>query len=245
MQVAAIGLLIFGLAALPAGGRADGDDSPLSFGAEAGIYSKYVWRGLEANSKGVFQPEAWVSLYGFTAGVWANLELTDTLGHRGKFTEVDYSLSYTRDFDFLTATLIYLYYDYPNTDEAKTQEAGLVLEAGEDLLAALEVYYDFDQAEGVYLKPALGYRIEAGELLLTPSVGLGWGSARYNEYYFGEKKNSPVDLEIKLTAEADLYRGIYLTLTAGYFNLLGSDLRRGWEDGKDGFWGGAGLGFAY
>lgn len=218
---------------------------PLGFGAEAGLYSKYIWRGLEANDKGVFQPEAWVSLYGFEAAVWGNLDLTDSLDNRGKFTEVDYILAYTYDFDFLSAGLVYLYYDYPNTDEEETQEIGLVLEAGEELVVALEAYYDFDQAEGVYCKPSLGYRLEAGYLLLTPSVGLGWASEKYNDYYFGARKNSLVDAEILLTAEADIYRGLYLTLTVGYYSLLGSDLRREVEDGKDGFWGGGALGFVF
>lgn len=219
--------------------------SPLSFGAEAGFYSKYIWRGLEVNDKGVFQPETWISLYGFEAGVWGNLDLTDSLDNRGKFTEVDYSLSYSHDFDFLSASLIYLYYDYPNTDEEKTQEIGIDLQAGEELQAGLEVFYDCDQAEGFYAKAALGYALAAGDLLLTPSVGLGWGSGKYNDYYFGAGKNSLVDGEIKLTAGADLYRGLYLTLTVGYYSLLGSELRREVEAGKDGFWGGGSLGFAY
>jgi len=248
MRKTALGLIILGLfltAAVGRGGEAEENGLPLSAWAEAGFYSKYVWRGLEANAKGVFQPEAGISLYGFEASIWANLDLTDSLDNRGKFTEVDYILSYTRDFDFLSATLIYLYYDYPNTDEIKTQEAGLILEAGEEILAALEIYWDFDQAEGIYLKPTLGYLIEAGDLLITPSVGLGWGNGRYNEYYFEEKKNSLVDLDVKLTAEADIYRGLYLSLTAGYYSLVGSGLRRGLDDGKDGFWGGGALGFAY
>ncbi len=252
MRIPAICLAVLGLLiSVTSSGFAEaipepeGTVFPISFGSEAGIYSSYIWRGLELNDKGVFQPEAWISLYGFEAGIWGNLELTDTLDNEDKFTEVDYSLSYTRDFDLLSASLVYLYYDFPNTDEEKTQEIGLVFEAGEELLAGLEIFYDFDQAEGFYARAALGYALEAGELLLTPSAGLGWGSEKYNDYYFGAKKNSLVDAEILLTAEADIYRGIYLTLTVGYYNLLGSDLRREVEDGKDGFWGGGSLGFAF
>ncbi len=243
----ALGALGLFFATAAAGGAEDMEENgfPLSFGAEAGVYSSYIWRGLEVNAKGVFQPEAWVSLYGFEAGIWGNLELTDTLENKGKFTEVDYSISYTRDFDLLSASLVYLYYDYPNTDEEKTQEIGVVLEAGEELLAGIEVFWDFDQAEGFYAKAALGYALEAGYLLLTPSAGLGWGSKKYNDYYFGAKKNSLVDAEILLTAEADIYRGLYLTLTVGYYSLLGNELRREVEDGKDGFWGGGALGFVF
>jgi hypothetical protein len=249
MRRAMICLICLGFSVLPATGglgkESDENGFPLACGAQAGFYSKYIWRGMEVNDKGVFQPEAQVSLYGFEAGIWGNLELTDSLDNRGKFTEVDYILSYNHDSDFLSVGLVYFYYDYPHTDEKETQEIGLVLEAGEEVAAALEIYYDFDQAQGVYCKPSLGYRLDAGDLLLTPSIGLGWASEKYNDYYFGAGKNSLVDAEILLTAEADIYRGIYLTLTVGYYRLLGSDLRREVEDGKDGFWGGGGLGFAF
>ena len=84
--------LFFASAAAAGAGEMEENGLPLSCGAEAGIYSKYIWRGLEVNDKGVSQPEVWVSLYGFEAGVWGNLELTDTLENKGKFIEVDYSL---------------------------------------------------------------------------------------------------------------------------------------------------------
>ncbi len=249
MRIITIGITCLGLLlAATAGSSVRGAEEPgrpLSFGAEAGIYSRYIWRGLEVNDQGVFQPEAWISLAGLQAGIWGNLELTDTLDNRGKFTELDYFFSYTHDFDFLSATLIYLYYDYPNTDEEKTQEIGIVLESGERLLAGAEVFWDFDQADGFYAKASVGYALEAGELLLTPTAGIGWANRKYNDYYFGARTNSLVDAEILLTAEADLYRGLYLTLTVGYFNLLDSDLRREIEAARDGFWGGAALGFAY
>ena len=176
----------------------------LSGGVEAGLYSKYIWRGMELNDKGVFQPEIWLSLLGFEAGVWGNMDLTDSLDNKGKFTEVDYIASYTHEFDLLSASLVYLYYDYPNTDEIKTQEIGLELEAGDELVLALEAYYDIDQAEGAYLKPALGYSLELRDIILTPAIGLGWGSKKYNEYNFGAYKNSLVDLEFILEVEADL-----------------------------------------
>ncbi len=217
----------------------------LSGGVETGIYSKYIWRGMELNDKGVFQPEAWLSLYDFEVEIWGNLDLTDTLGHKGKITEVDYSASYTYDFDLLSASLVYVYYDYPNTDEEKTQEIGVELEAGEDLQVGLEAYYDIDQAEGAYIKPSVGYCIDARDLLVTPSVGLGWASKKYNEYNFGAYKNSLVDLELTVKGEAELWNGIYLTMTVAYYSLLGSDLRKEVEEGKDGFWGGGSLGFAF
>ncbi len=221
------------------------DGLPLSLEAEAGFYSKYIWRGLEINSEGVFQPEVAISFLGFGAGVWGNLDLTDSLDNRGEFTEIDYILSYTLDLDFLSVGLAYLYYDYPDTDEEKTQEIGIFLEAGEELQGSLEIYYDFDGAEGAYCKPALGWRFEAGGIGLTPSIGLGWGSVKYNEYYFGERVNSLVDLEVKLAADADVYGGIYISATGAYYTLLESDLRGAVEEGKDGFWGGAALGFAF
>lgn len=249
MRIKAIGLICLGLFLVSAAGGsvrgAEEDVWPFSFGAEAGIYSSYIWRGLEVNDRGIFQPEAWISLAGFEAGIWGSLELTDTLDNRGKFTEVDYFFSYTHDFDFFRAALVYLYYDYPNIDEEKTQEVGIILETGEKILASAEVFWDFDQADGFYAKAAVGCSLEAGELLLTPSVGLGWGNGKYNDYYFGARKNALVDAEILLTAEADIYRGLYLTLTVGYFSLLESDLRREIEGARDGFWGGAALGFVY
>ncbi len=93
--------------------------------------------------------------------------------------------------------------------------------------------------------PTLGWEFAAYGIGLAPSVGLGWRSAKYNQYYFGERLNSLVDLEVKLEAEAEIYGGIYITTTGAYYTLLESDLQRAIEEGKDGFWGGAALGFAY
>jgi hypothetical protein len=48
----------------------------VTIGADAALNSAYNWRGLSLTNKPVIQPDLWLSAYGFTAGVWANIEPT-------------------------------------------------------------------------------------------------------------------------------------------------------------------------
>jgi len=69
--IALAGLLTFGAAA-PALAL-----GPLDAEAELPVYSKYVWRGMVNVDDYVLQPSASLSLMGFKAGFWGNVDLTD------------------------------------------------------------------------------------------------------------------------------------------------------------------------
>ena len=109
----AVMILIAGGVPGAAGQEEEDETLELSGGVEAGMYSEYVWRGMKLNSEPVFQPEIWVDFWGFSAGIWGNIDETGFNGKKGELTEVDYSVSYTHEFDFISASLVYLYYDYP------------------------------------------------------------------------------------------------------------------------------------
>jgi len=232
--------------AFPQDQEEDEEESlPLSAGLEAAVYSKYIWRGMQLNPEAVFQPQVGLSLLGFEVSVWGNLELTDSLDNKGKFTEIDYSASYTHKIGPVSASLLYIYYDYPNTDIEKTQEVGFILEGGNPLSLEFYFYYDFDEAKGFYLKPSLSYDLDFKGIILTPSIGLGWASEKYNEYNFGPRVNSLVDTEVFLRAEVELGGGFYLSMLGSYYQLIGSKLRTEVDRGKEGFWGGGSIVFAF
>ena len=83
--------------ATPATGQA-------TIGWDAGVNSRYMFWGLTLSNKPVVQPDVWLSVAGFTGGVWANVEVSKDSkasdltsgGTRSGITEVDYWLEYGR-----------------------------------------------------------------------------------------------------------------------------------------------------
>lgn len=78
--------------------------------------STYVFRGATLNRGLVLQPALEVeALPGLTLGVWANLDLDDNDGalKKGEFSEVDLTVSYSREFENVSLSLGYIEYQYP------------------------------------------------------------------------------------------------------------------------------------
>jgi len=105
-------------------------EAPKPFTASLDVLNQYVFRGL-AVSKGdsaVFQPSVSLTLYGFTANIWSNMDTAQRthnpnipLTHQGDFrcNENDFTFSYTRElFPNFSATAGTVYYrlDYAQWD---------------------------------------------------------------------------------------------------------------------------------
>src|SRR5210317_1074823 len=70
--------------------------------ASVGIYSKYVWRGIDWSEDSlVIQPSLSVSYKGFGANLWANLDTDDPVGESNLWSETDFTLSYDGAYDKL------------------------------------------------------------------------------------------------------------------------------------------------
>ena len=79
------------------------------------VLSAYIWRGYEQTRNSVVvQPSATVSYKGFSVNVWGNLDTKPysaaNANYGAKYTETDYTVSYSKKFGILQVTPGYIYY---------------------------------------------------------------------------------------------------------------------------------------
>jgi uncharacterized protein Gcw-chp len=85
----------------------------VTVGADVALNSRYMFWGLTLSNRPVVQADVYVTVAGFTAGVWGNLDATKqndlgdltTGGNRSGITEVDYWAEYNRTLGPVAAKL--------------------------------------------------------------------------------------------------------------------------------------------
>jgi hypothetical protein len=156
-----------------------------SIGFDVGLNSNYNWRGLSLANKPVIQPDVWVSVYGLTGGVWANVDPTkcdgsndicESGGVRSGIAEIDFWLEYARSFGNADAKVGYVGYTYNKNNAgidntANTGEIyGQVSLNGLPVTPTLAAWYDIDKVKGLYVQGQIVYGIQA-----SPAVTIDLG----------------------------------------------------------------------
>ena len=165
-------------------------ENPFSLGLDSDFASRYLWRGQFYSDSAVWQPSACISRNHLTAGIWANMPLTDET-NQGEFNEIDVEISYEYSLGLLTLNPGLVYYFYPNTSSDTTAEIGLdVFYPVKDFSIGFKQSVDFDEAHGGYFVNFYGtYSKEIFKHVnLEATLGLALASSRWNELYFGIKK---------------------------------------------------------
>ena len=170
-----------------------------SYGADAGFFSKYVARGVVTTNGAVFQPDVWANWKGATFSVWGNMDLTDVNKLGGEFNELDINLAYSGNIGKVCYSAGGIYYTYPNTTFKDTAEVYGSLGLETLLKPKLTLYYDFVEANGVYVLFSVGHSVELlkkGNLgaELELSAQAGFGSAGFNRLYFDTGHGSITDM---------------------------------------------------
>ena len=206
---------------------------PWSFSADMALVSKYVWRGQNVTDGLVLQPNVAVGYEGFSAGVWGNWEMEDVNGRQGDFTELDYTFGYDFQWEMLSVSTGYIYYDFPGGGP-DTQELYLGLGLDVPLNPSVTVYWDVDQANGTYIAFGLGHSFEEivrfddnTAMGMDLGVTLGHGSPGYNEFYFGEDDPAFGDLTLSMGLPIGLGDKVTVTPNLNWSTLLDSGIRRG------------------
>jgi len=158
-------------------------------GADVGLFSSYVWRGLSLTNKPVMQPAIWASIpagsAAITLGVWSSIDLgkyddpNDDFSESGgtsSFNLAEYDPYGEVAFTVGKATLTggVTAYVYPNdagfTKELNTVE--LYAKAGLDVLLSpfVNIYYDVDKVKGAYFEAGITHSFGASEKV---SIDLG------------------------------------------------------------------------
>lgn len=172
------------LLTLAAGVPAVAQDASIGF--DVGLNSNYNWRGLSLANKPVIQPDVWVSVYGFTGGVWANVDPTkcdgsndicESGGLRSGIAEIDYWLEYAHSFANASAKVGYVAYTYNKNNgfidnTSNTGEIyGQVSLSGMPVTPTLAAWYDIDNVKGLYIQGQLVYGVKA-----SPAVTINLGA---------------------------------------------------------------------
>jgi hypothetical protein len=199
-------------------------------GADLGLYSSYVWRGLSLTNKPVAQPDVYVTFPAGKASItvagWANIDL-------GKYDDPDNDISESgglssfnlAEFDPYaeiafplgksTLTGGITGYFYPNdaglTSDFNTWEVYGKLSFDEVLLSPkISVWYDIDKIDGLYAEAALSHSLALGE---SHSLDLG-ATAGFNS-------GQDADLDSSGIPQADFFNFqdngfTHLDLSAGF-----------------------------
>ncbi len=213
-------------------------------GAELGLFSDYVWRGVTLTNKPVAQPDLWLTFpagqASVTFGGWANVELgqyddvDDDISESGGLSSLDLSefnpyaeVSFTTGKATLTGGITG--YIYPNdlTDEAN---GGLDSESNTwelygtvgfevPLAPEVVVYYDIDKIKGAYIEGSVSHSLPLGEKA-TLDIGALAGFSAGQDAELDDDGLPTVDFfnfaENGLT-HVDLSAGV--PLTAGAFSI--------------------------
>jgi hypothetical protein len=182
--------VVGGLALLSLGAVMPAAAQDATIGIDAGLNSNYNWRGLSLANKPVLQPDVWLSVYGFTGGVWASMELmkcdgTNDIcetgaggtGTRTGIAEIDYWLEYGRSFAGASAKVGWVAYTYNKNNlylnnAANTSEIyGQVSLSNLPITPTLAAWYDIDKIKGLYVQGSVVYGVKA-----SPAVTINLGA---------------------------------------------------------------------
>jgi hypothetical protein len=137
--------------------------------AEVAVLNRYVFRGWRyGGANGVVQPSVEASRAGFTAGLWANLDLHEEPTrsfepHRpgeASLNELDLTLSYQRAFGRVTVGAGWAYYRTWYADP--TQEVLVSVAAEVPGAPSLTVYRDVGTLPATYASLALSHALPLG-----------------------------------------------------------------------------------
>jgi hypothetical protein len=165
-------------------------------GADVGVFSSYVWRGLSLTNKPVLQPAVYISIpvgsASITVGGWSNIDigkyddLNDDKSESGGLSAFNFAefdpygeVSFTVGKATLTGGV--LGYIYPNSATAPndfgliTKDFNTVEIYGKGSLdvplsPSVSIYYDVDKIKGAYIETGLSHSFPASEKI---SVNLG------------------------------------------------------------------------
>lgn len=235
---------------------ADGESDPISVSFDATVASRYQWRGLVLSDGAVFQPSIDLFYRGWSLNFWGSMELSDAnfyedLGTgRNRITEWDTTLAYTHEFSAGSLTFGAIYYDYPNTGFHSSTEFFAAWERLGDIGTSVEAYYDVDEVKGLYVRVSAEKAWDVPGVFSnreTPSTfslraGFGFGSAGYNNAYFGEDRFGVVDFGVTGTYEVEVSDRASFRFFANYETLVDRKFNAGLPNRSHL---GVGLGFGY
>lgn len=161
----------------------------VSFGMECNGSSRYIWRGMACSDDAVVQASGWLSTGDLTFSVWANYDVTRSIGDN-HLNEIDYTIEYARSVGSFALTAGSSFYSYRGqVDVASTSELYAELSWEAAIIRPFTRHsVDIDEYSGGYFGDA-GVRVSIlsrEQVNVELETSVGWASAKFNESYFGE-----------------------------------------------------------
>lgn len=202
--------------------------------------SGYMWRGQYYSDEAVLQPSITASDdSGFSINVWGNLDLTDNNNaydetgalvteRKDEFTELDLTLSYALPLEGpIGLTLGFIQYTFP-AYSLSTREFYATIVGKTLLNPTLSIYGDIDAAEGLYGNFGLSHSFALAEkLTLGLSASIGYGTEKYNAFYFGVEDDLVNDVNAGATLTYAVTAKFSLAALATFTTLIDSDIEDG------------------
>jgi hypothetical protein len=161
----------------------------VTVGADLGVFSDYVWRGITFTNKFVLQPDAYLTFptgpATFTAGGWFNIEPgkydgASDISEGGGLSsfdvaEFDWWGEFNYPYQKANFTLGATGYIYPN-DAGLTTDFNTVEIYGKVLLSVplspkLAAWYDVDKVKGLYVEGSVSHTIQPKDQPFSVVVG--------------------------------------------------------------------------
>jgi hypothetical protein len=201
-------------------------------GADLGLFSSYVWRGISVTNRPVGQPNAYLAFPAgnttVTVGGWANVDLgryddTDHFSQSGgassfNLSEFDPWAEVSLPVGNVTLTGGVVGYVFPNdlpgaTDDLNTWEVYGKVGLAVPLSPKLAVYYDVDKVNGAYIEGSVAHSVPLGSVALSLGALAGLSAGQAEADASGELNNF---VENGFT-HLDLSAGV--PFTAGIFSI--------------------------
>lgn len=203
------------------------EGAPISAAFDSDFVSRYLWRCLISSAGPAWQPSASVSKWGITPSVWASMPLSRET-NRGTFNEVDFGVSYVREFGDFTLKPGFTYYLYPKLVSSSTGEVSLEASyAIHDVTLGVSQSVDIDEFQGAYFASVFaGYAHDIGESFhFNGTLSVSWAASKWNDAYFGVAQAALNHASLELSLTCDLWRSLYVRPHMQFATLTAPVLR--------------------
>jgi hypothetical protein len=215
-------------------------------GADLGLFSGYVWRGVSLTNRPVGQPNVYVAFpagnASVTVGGWANVDLgryddADDFSQSGgvsslNLSEFDPWAEVSLPVGKATLTGGVVGYVFPNdfgvTDDFNTWEVYGKVGLGVPLSPKLAVYYDFDKVNGAYIEGSVGHSVPLGSVSLNLGALAGLSAGQAEADTPGEINNFFENgfTHLDLSAGVPVSAGIFSITPVIHFLVNGDEITK-------------------
>lgn len=259
-------------AALLGGGMAAAPESAAAqakVGAQADLFSSYVWRGVSLTNRPVAQPSAYLTFPAGKAtvllGGWGSIDVgryddsTDDIsesGGVGAFNFAEFDPYGEVSFPLGKATVAggFVGYIFPNdlglTDDFNTLELYGKVGISVPLSPTVAVYYDVGKVNGAYIQGTVGHTLPLSDKLSLSLGGLVGFSAGQAVDDSGEDNANFFDdglTHLDLSAGLPLTAGVLSITPTLHFQISGDDFARfttPTDESDVKLWGGVSIGWS-